>query len=82
MGQRVNHPRTDQKQGRKGEKPRRPRDCWSRRCWLVFSTDNVANRIDTSDEIGQIPEYGSFLWREQRERRSEKPVILGSGYWT
>lgn len=37
--------------------------------WLVYSEDSTANRIDTSVETGDIPEYGSFLWREQRERR-------------
>lgn len=47
--------------------------------WLVFSTDNAASRIDTGDEIGQIPEYGSFLWREQRERRSQKAGTPGFG---
>lgn len=40
--------------------------------WLVYSTDNVGERIDTGDEIGTIPEYGSFLWREQQERNHEK----------
>jgi hypothetical protein len=41
-------------------------------CWLVFNTDNVATKIDTSEEISQTPEYGSFLWREQRERSVAK----------
>lgn len=48
-------------------------------CWLVFSTDNVANRIDTDEESGQIPEYGSFLWREQQERRGAKHGAPGFG---
>jgi hypothetical protein len=37
--------------------------------WLVYATDNAGDRTDTSDEIGVTPEYGSFLWREQQERR-------------
>lgn len=41
-------------------------------CWLVFNTDNAATKIDTSEETGQTPEYGSFLWREQQERRQVK----------
>jgi hypothetical protein len=48
-------------------------------CWLVFSTDNVGNHIDTDEETGQTPEYGSFLWREQRERRSLKSGTPGFG---
>jgi len=38
-------------------------------CWLVFNTDNAGDKIDTSEESGHIPEYGSFLWREQQERK-------------
>ncbi len=41
-------------------------------CWLVFNTDIAIDKIDTSDEIGQTPEYGSFLWREQQEQRGVK----------
>jgi hypothetical protein len=41
-------------------------------CWLVYSTDNATNRIDTSEESGIIPEYGSFLWRERQERNQAK----------
>ncbi|MEA3349645.1 MAG: hypothetical protein U9Q82_03380 [Chloroflexota bacterium] len=41
-------------------------------CWLVFSADNVGNRIDTGEESDIIPEYGSFLWREQQERGQAK----------
>lgn len=37
--------------------------------WLVYSTDNAGMKIDTSEETGQTAEYGSFLWREQREQR-------------
>lgn len=48
-------------------------------CWLVFSTDNVANRLDTDEENSQIAEYGSFKWREDRERRSQKAGTPGFG---
>jgi len=41
-------------------------------CWLVFSNDNVVDKIDSSEEIGQTPEYGSFAWREQQERNHVK----------
>lgn len=41
-------------------------------CWLVFNTDSFVEKIDTSEESGQTPQYGSFLWREQQERRSVK----------
>lgn len=41
-------------------------------CWLVFNTDNIIEKIDTSEESGQTPERGSFLWREQQERQSVK----------
>lgn len=40
--------------------------------WLVFNTDNMGEKIDTSEENGQTPEYGSFLWREWQERRGVK----------
>lgn len=36
--------------------------------WLVYSEDSVRDRIDTGEETGEIPEYGSYLWREQQER--------------
>lgn len=36
--------------------------------WLVYSTDNVADKLDSSEETGETAEYGSFLWREERER--------------
>jgi len=36
-------------------------------CWLVYNTDNADTKIDTDEETGQTPEYGSFLWREQQE---------------
>jgi hypothetical protein len=41
-------------------------------CWQVFNTDNAGDKIDTSDESGQTPEYGSFLWREQQEQTQMK----------
>jgi len=34
--------------------------------WYIFSNENV-NKVDKTKETSQIPEYGSFLWREQRE---------------
>jgi len=48
-------------------------------CWLVFSTENVGTHVDTEVENGQMPEYGSFLWREQRERRGQKACTPGFG---
>lgn len=47
--------------------------------FMVFNTDNAGNKIDTSEESGQTPEYGSFLWREQQERRSVKSGSPGYG---
>lgn len=40
--------------------------------WLVFNTDVVPDKIDTSEETSQTPEYGSFAWREEQERRQVK----------
>jgi len=40
--------------------------------WLVYSEDSVRDRIDTSDETGETPEYGSFLWRERQEQRKTR----------
>jgi len=37
--------------------------------WLVYSRDNAGEKVDTSEENGTIPEYGSFKWREEQERR-------------
>lgn len=48
-------------------------------CWMVFNTDNATTKIDTDEETGQTPEYGSFLWREQQERRSVKSGSPGYG---
>ena len=36
-------------------------------CWLVFNNDNFGDKIDTDEETGQTPEYGSWKWREQQE---------------
>ena len=47
--------------------------------WMVFSTDNAVHKIDTDEETGHIPEYGSFLWREQQERRVMKSGSPGYG---
>ncbi len=48
-------------------------------CWLVYSTDNAVERVDTSEENGQIAEYGSFLWREQQEEKRFKAGSPGFG---
>lgn len=37
--------------------------------WMIYSSDHQQEKIDTSDETGETPQYGSFLWREQMERR-------------
>jgi hypothetical protein len=42
--------------------------------WMVYSSEQRQGKIDTSEETGETPEYGSFLWREQMERRR-----VGSG---
>lgn len=46
--------------------------------WLIFANDIAANQVDTDEETGKNPEYGSFLWREQQERRV---VASGSPKW-
>jgi hypothetical protein len=38
--------------------------------WLIYSADNAGGNVDSDEETGQNPEYGSFLWREMQERRS------------
>ncbi len=38
--------------------------------WLVYSTDNSGEKVDSGDQKDQNPEYGSFLWREMQERRN------------
>lgn len=35
--------------------------------WLVFSSENKENIVDTEEPTPDNPEYGSFLWREQQE---------------
>jgi hypothetical protein len=35
--------------------------------WLIFSSENSGNRVDTDQDEPNNPEYGSFLWREQQE---------------
>jgi hypothetical protein len=47
--------------------------------WLVYATDNAADRTDTSEEDGGMPEVGSFLWREQQERKQGKVGSPGFG---
>ena len=42
--------------------------------WLVYSADNIREKVDSDDENDKNPEYGSFLWRERQERR-----IVNSG---
>jgi len=37
--------------------------------YLIYSEDCAANSLDTGEETDQTPEYGSFLWCEQQERR-------------
>ena len=37
--------------------------------YLAYSERIEGNAIDTGEENAQTPEYGSFLWRERRERR-------------
>jgi hypothetical protein len=37
--------------------------------WLIYSDDRPQGKIDTSEETGDTPQYGSFLWREQREQK-------------
>ena len=44
--------------------------------YLVYGSELSPATIDTSDETGETPEYGSFLWRERQERnrvRSDSP---------
>ena len=37
--------------------------------WLVYSRKAEGDRIDTGEDSGETPEVGSFLWREQQERK-------------
>lgn len=36
--------------------------------WLVFWEGLCGNALDNDEQSGETAEYGSFLWREQRER--------------
>jgi len=36
--------------------------------WLIYSGDRKLNAVDNDAEASETPEYGSFLWRERRER--------------
>jgi hypothetical protein len=47
--------------------------------WFVYMTDNAGDRVDTSEEDGSIPEYGSYKWREDQERRQAKIGSPGFG---
>ena len=40
--------------------------------WLVFNTDNSGVKIDTSEETGQTPQYGSMAWRDQLVKKQNK----------
>jgi hypothetical protein len=46
--------------------------------WLVFSSEEFTGKIDTGEETGETPEYGSFLWREEQEQRLRRNK--GPGY--
>jgi hypothetical protein len=41
-------------------------------CWMVYSSDDPAQKVDTSDQTSETPEYGSFLWREQQEQKRSR----------
>ena len=43
--------------------------------YLVYASRGEQLVLDTGEETGQTPEYGSFLWRERQERRG---VTAGS----
>jgi len=57
--------------------------------WLVYASDGLNYRVDSGPDTGHNPEYGSFLWREQQERRLETKGsprysirdVLGSKDW-
>jgi hypothetical protein len=38
--------------------------------WMIYSGENANSKVDSSEEIGQTMQYGSFLWREMQEKRS------------
>jgi hypothetical protein len=88
----VSHAPTKSKAGEKTgvtEKNHGDRAIAGAGAWLVFSTDCATYRVDSGEETGHNPEYGSFLWREQQERRLEKKGsprysirdVLGSKDW-
>lgn len=37
--------------------------------WLIYQERSWCEEVDSSEETGQTPQYGSFLWRERRERK-------------
>lgn len=41
--------------------------------WLLYWGERREKSLDNEDETGQIPDYGSWLWREQRERQRVRP---------
>lgn len=40
--------------------------------WLVYDAEKTENSVDSTDETGETPEYGSFLWREQQEKKKAR----------
>jgi hypothetical protein len=40
--------------------------------YLLYSEGREGKAVDTGDETGETPEYGSFLWCERRERKRSK----------
>lgn len=38
-------------------------------CWLVYGEGMGRNSLDKGGASEETPAYGSFLWREQRERK-------------
>ena len=40
--------------------------------WLMYGEGFGMDSIDSGVESGETPEYGSWLWREQRERKRVK----------
>jgi len=36
--------------------------------WLLYSERSSVSNVDKSEETGETPQYGSFLWRERQER--------------
>ena len=46
--------------------------------WLMYSEDREVS-VDTGEETGETPEYGSWLWRERRERTRHPAGSPGYG---